>query len=204
MPVDASGWLRASAVSYESSVGNVEDTLANALFRDRPYNVTNPYRETGEGQYCSSRVHYGLDIQTKSVGGRNSANEPFYSLTPGEVIKVNESAGLVAVWGGSDHDATVTYLHARRIDVEVGAHVRVGEQLGIQGNLGLVGAHRSFGLNDSDRQYYDDNPHSWAEHVHVELRWGKYVGDLCAETGAINPLDGASYYLARSALGTLD
>ena len=98
--------------------------------------------------------HAGWDVQTESVAGtgdNNTADEPFYSLTPGKVIATGGPFGKIAVYY---EGKTILYLHARRIDVTEGQTIGVGTRLGIQGNVGL----------SSDP---DEN-----EHVHIEVREG--------------------------------
>ena len=110
--------------------------------------------------------HSGWDVQTKSVAGDSTANDLFYSLTSGKVIRAKEEEnrakeeenkwGTIAVYD-SVYDKTTLYLHARRIDVFVEQFVNVGDPLGIQGNRGL---HPPSNENED-------------EHVHIEVRIGK-------------------------------
>lgn len=111
--------------------------------------------------------HSGWDAQTISVAppDMEAPDEPFYSLTNGEVIfvgdgtkKTSEDATrLIAVWTGDGGNGFVTrYLHAHSTcaNLKVGDRVAIGQQLGIQGNAGVPGA-----VNKWD-----------AEHVHVEMQ----------------------------------
>ena len=115
--------------------------------------------ESATGGYAGG--HSGWDAQTLSVvGNRPTRNEPFYSLTSGQVIFVGNGSSAseedehraIAVWDGN---RTTRYLHARESCVEAGQSIAVGQPLGIQGNSGL-----SSRANDR-------------EHVHVELQTGR-------------------------------
>ena len=100
--------------------------------------------------------HSGWDVQTKSVqGDALTADEPFYSLTSGQVIAIGGTYGKIAVYNATD-DKTTLYLHAREIYVSQGQTVNIGTALGIQGNVGL-------GFSDPSKQ----------EHVHIEVRNGR-------------------------------
>lgn len=197
-------WYRATEISFTLSISEPSDVLARALFGGERY-VTgyNDFGARGEGQTCSG-VHYGWDLQTASVVKMASDEEPFFSLTRGTVVKIDDSVGGIRVWGGEEHDATVIYLHARSIEVKVDDPVDVGQRLGVQGNVGLQDKHWDDGsITVAEKHYYDEHPYSYSEHVHVELRWGRYEDSLCAR-GAINPVIDADFYLVRSVLGTID
>ena len=129
--------------------------------------------------YCDERRsgyhggHSGWDTQTKSVErGNKPADERFYSLTAGKVIKTGGKYGTIAVYNCED-DKTTLYLHARRIYVSEGLFVKVGTPLGIQGNKGLNDA------NPNDRV-----------HVHVEVRKGRteYSSLGAEDTRTIDPI----------------
>ena len=109
----------------------------------------NCHRTNGYSGYRGG--HAGWDVQTQSVAQKNTADELFYSLTPGEVIAIGGEFSKIAVYY---EGKTILYLHARRIDVTVGKTIDVGTRLGIQGNVGLGS---------------DPNEN---EHVHIEVRKG--------------------------------
>ena len=147
-----------------------KDKLAEALFKfkdgrtaDDTYHDYNDYghhrNETMNGvTYIGG--HSGWDIQTASVAGPNTANEPFYSLTDGEVIRADKGtynkSSVIAVYNEKD-EKTVLYLHAREVDVRKEDPVIVGSRLGIQGNTGV-------GTKEGDI--------NTAEHVHIEVQDG--------------------------------
>ena len=145
--------------------------------------------ESATGGYAGG--HSGWDAQTTSVAppDRSAPDEPFYSLTNGEVIFVGSGSGgaagdrlrLIAVWTGDASSGHITrYLHARSVcaDIQVGAAVVIGQQLGIQGNSGVPGA-----VNEWD-----------AEHVHVEMQtrrtalYGYGAGSANANRRTIDPV----------------
>ena len=119
--------------------------------------------------------HSGWDAQTVSVAYSATADEPFFSLTNGVVIRAGGGHNVIAVYD-ADERVTTLYAHARRVDVRVDQVIRVGDRLGIQGNAGL-----------------SSNPNE-REHVHVEVRRGSVPWLACGATNAINPFD----YLYRS------
>ena len=116
--------------------------------------------------YCHDPVrsgylggHSGWDVQTISVAGNvPTVNERFYSLTRGEVIRAGgDDFNTIAIYS-VEEDKTSLYLHARRVDVIEGDIIKVGHQLGIQGNKGIN----------------DNNPRD-REHVHIEVRDGRTI-----------------------------
>ena len=121
--------------------------------------------------------HSGWDAQTQSVAGAvPTRNEPFFSLTTGVVIWAGgDRFNTIAVYDATER-VTTLYAHARRVDVRVNQIVRVGAQLGIQGNAGLSS-------DPTDR-----------EHVHVEVRRGNVRWLACGASSSINPFN----YLYRS------
>ena len=164
--------------------------LAGKLFNMSPDDTNYLYNRYGccpdpDGDgvtFCGERKlgyhggHSGWDTQTKSVAQRNTADELFYSLTAGKVIKTGGRYGTIAVYNYED-DKTTLYLHARRIDVSEDVFVKVGTPLGIQGNKGL---------NDAD-------PND-SEHVHVEVQKGYTV----------SPAAGAKKHLDKEKRETID
>ncbi|MDE0314653.1 MAG: peptidoglycan DD-metalloendopeptidase family protein [Candidatus Poribacteria bacterium] len=120
------------------------------------------YNETINGvRYIGG--HSGWDVQTQSVAGHNTANEVFYSLTAGKVIRATKGtyrkSAVIAVYNEKDRK-TVLYLHARYVDVSKDDSVIVGSRLGIQGNTGL-------GTEETDT--------NTAEHVHIEVQEGMSI-----------------------------
>ena len=110
--------------------------------------------------------HSGWDVQTKSVAGDATANEDFYSLTSGEVIRAGSDFGTIAVYN-VNHDKTVLYLHARRVYVNIGDRVDIGDRLGVQG---------------------DTSTRKIGEHVHIEVRNKKRTSSACGATTSIDPV----------------
>ena len=132
--------------------------------------------------------HSGWDVQTKNVAKDATADEPFYSLTSGQVINVTKGnlndTSIIAVYN-SDDDMTTLYLHARKVFVKEDQEVDVGDRLGIQGNFGLW----PLEPKDQPREYVN-NKKSYQEHVHIEVREGKIEGRR--ETELIAPGAGES------------
>lgn len=183
-------WLSAFAMGEEEepvpdNPAGVRARLAQALFgpgkpTNHDYNSYGAPMEELEGS-CQGydRGHSGWDAQTQSVAGAvPTKNEPFFSLTTGTVIVAGGGiANAIAVYDAVANRTTL-YAHARSVNVRVGQAVRVGTQLGIQGNAGLS--------NDpTDR-----------EHVHVEVRIGRRTRLGCGAVHTIDPFD----YLYRSVI----
>ena len=117
-------------------------------------------------------------MQTRSVAFHATADEPFFSLTAGIVIRAGGGRyNAIAVYDAAE-GLTTLYAHARRVDVRLNQTVRVGDQLGIQGNAGLNA---------------DPNVR---EHVHVEVRRGRALWLACGATSSIDPFN----YLYRSVI----
>ena len=121
--------------------------------------------------------HSGWDAQTADAAGYQSkkklVDDPFYSLTSGTVIKVTpgDVSNLSTIAVHSNDKMTTFYLHARKIFVFEGQRVEVGDCLGIQGNTGLWPKNLD-ALPEKD-EIYKNNPQTYKEHVHVEVRKGK-------------------------------
>ena len=132
--------------------------------------------------------HSGWDAQTLSVAGdARTADEWFYSLTPGEVIAVGASCNTIYVWDKATQ-RTVQYLHARRVDARPGADnavVSVGSGLGVQGNACL--------LPDEAADWSETLRRSYMEHVHVEVHAGRVTipsdGARGPERPTCDPID---------------
>ena len=206
-------WLHSTEITFsveQPTVAEMEEAILAVLFGGEPaqanYNdwgcptIKSPDRtcdddysayntsESATGGYAGG--HSGWDAQTLSVvGNKPTRNEPFYSLTNGEVIFVGSGSGgaaedhlrLIAVWTGDANSGYITrYLHARSVcaDIQVGGTVVIGQQLGIQGNSGVPGA-----VNEWD-----------AEHVHVEMQtrrtalYGYGAGSANADRRTIDPV----------------
>ena len=207
-------WLHSTEISFSverPSVAQMEAAILAVLFGGEPAQANyndwgcpfNPstdrtcvgdFRqfntsESATGGYAGG--HSGWDAQTTSVAppDRSAPDEPFYSLTNGEVIFVGSASGgtaedrarLIAVWTGDANSGYVTrYLHARSIcgDIRVGSRVVIGQELGIQGNSGVPGA-----VNKWD-----------AEHVHIEMQahrtalYGYGAGSANAARRTIDPV----------------
>lgn len=133
--------------------------------------------------------HSGWDIQTQTKG-----SEPFYSLTSGTVVAVDDlsdglnQAGVIAIRIAAD-GPTVVYIHASAIDnrIRVGASVQPGDCLGRQGTTGTTSG----------------------AHVHLELRNGSARGGsggaywlpnglTAPRSPSIDPIDYLYRSLARS------
>ena len=174
---------RAMGQTPPPPIAEVRARLARALFGPgkptnhdyNSYGAQVPRRASGCQGYDGG--HSGWDVQTRSVAFHATADEPFFSLTAGVVIRAGGGRhNAIAVYDAAE-GLTTLYAHARRVDVRVGQPVRVGTQLGIQGNTGI---------STSDPTY--------SEHVHVEVRRGRVLWLACGATGSINPFD----YLYRS------
>ena len=108
--------------------------------------------------------HAGWDVQTKSVAGDSrTANERFFSLTPGTVRDTSGTSGKIAIYY-PEKKVTILYLHTRKHHIYVAPNTsvygpdsvnHVGRILGIQGNVGL-----GYPATDTNSD----------EHVHIEVR----------------------------------
>lgn len=103
--------------------------------------------------YFELGVHAGIDLQTKDVADKLTADRKFYALEDGEVVFIGGKFGDVAIYNESKK-TLVSYLHARQFssEIKVGDSVEKGTYLGIQGNVGL-------GYTEATKM----------EHVHVEV-----------------------------------
>ena len=162
------------AITEAQKKDKIVEVLFNLKSGDADKVTYHDYNDYGEAAHLHNGCngyeggHSGWDVQTKNVAGDvPTVDEPFYSLTAGEVIRSEESAlNTIAVYSRDD-DKTTLYLHARRIDVSK-TSVKVGDRLGIQGNTGL-----------------SDNPRD-REHVHIEVRTGRARSPSCG-AGATTP-----------------
>ena len=133
--------------------------------------------------------HSGWDIQTQTKG-----NEPFYSLTSGTVVAVDDlsdgigQAGVIAIQVATN-GPTVVYIHASAIDnrIRVDAPVQPGDCLGRQGTTGTTSG----------------------AHIHLELRNGSARGGsggaywlpngrTAPQSPSVDPIDYLYQSLARS------
>ena len=117
--------------------------------------------------------HSGWDVQSHNVIGRKTADDIFYSLTNGTVAYAGGGYGAVVIHTDDGH--TVWYQHARRIYTVVGAEVRVGTPLGVQGNVGMG---------------FDDE--TIGEHIHIAVRVGRHT--MPPPTGALETIDPVAYF----------
>ena len=166
----------------DSSTAIKKDRIVEVLFGlnrgeadAKTYHDYNDYmaRPNDTGEWDGYRGgHSGWDVQTQSVAGdEKTADEPFYSLTSGEVIATGGEYGKIAVYNATD-DKTTLYLHAREIYVSQGQTVNVGTALGIQGNVGL-------GFSDLSKN----------EHVHIEVRDGRSENASCGAGATTDPIN---------------
>ena len=154
------------------------DAITEALFRIIPHTDTN-HDYNGYGCFPSKQDgyiggHSGWDVQTITVGGIETADEPFYSLTPGIVIKVIKAekgnlnkTSVIAIYNEAC-DKTTLYLHAREIDPSiinsVDKYIDKRKYLGIQGGTGLWHL-----ATARQREEYKGKEESFREHVHIEV-----------------------------------
>lgn len=154
--------------------------------------------------------HSGWDAQTKNVATTSSENMPFYSLTTGRVIRVEEgdpdTLSVIAVHSDDDFNSdgiTTLYLHAREIFVEEDQEISVGDRLGIQGNAGLWGLADAgerkvyLDINTNNKLTTDrERKENYREHVHIEVREGETgitadgagISQLLREHSTIDPI----------------
>ena len=148
----------------------------------------NPHWANIVGGYIGG--HSGWDVQTKSVAQLASADEPFYSVTEGVVIRAGindpDAFNTIAVHSddGSENGITTLYLHARNTFVYLGQRVNIGSCLGVQGNTGLWPPR-----DPEDEIAYADNPESYSEHVHIEVRKGYHTKPARGTIESIDPID---------------
>ncbi|MBU0676611.1 MAG: SUMF1/EgtB/PvdO family nonheme iron enzyme [Verrucomicrobia bacterium] len=106
--------------------------------------------------------HSGIDIQTKSVAGPQTADENFFAVSRG-VVLAGSASSTIAVYD-TQNDRTVLYLHARSVAVSPFDQVSVGTLLGVQGDVGAAG-----------------------EHVHIEVRSGQRTSAACGASSTEDP-----------------
>ena len=140
-----SGYCSSSYISR--SKPSASSTLSYALYKN-----TGAYISCGfDGYTKTSGRHEGIDLVC-------SLNAPVYSLTDGEVVRVqkgyNGSKGLstIAIYDASANK-TVIYLHSNPLSLKVGQKISKGQQIATQGWRGCS--------------------HSSGSHTHVEVRNGK-------------------------------
>jgi len=136
---------------------------------------------SNSGLYCSHSVkggHAGVDIQTRNSVG-TTVSEPFFAVDSGIVTNSGGSLGTIAVFN-EQTNRTVIYLHARSIYVNTGDEVRIGDELGIQGDEGIGGSR---------------------EHVHIEVIAGEQNRPVCGADSPSNnnkvTVDPVAYLYSR-------
>jgi hypothetical protein len=124
------------------------------------------YNDWGQGSSCSKGGyhggHSGIDVQTKSVAGTQTADERAYSIEPsGSFIGYrSHSWGTTAIvrtqysltLTGTEHDVFTHYLHLRSVNTSL----RPGDCIFRGTFLGIQGSPNAANQNDS-------------EHVHIEF-----------------------------------
>ena len=148
---------RAGGDNPPEEVHRVIEVLFQLDPEDVPDEVTHNHNNYGARPHNDPNLcdgyrggHSGYDV------AHGDDNARFYSLTTGEVTKIvqpdlwdRSKLSYIVVYN-TTHDKTVLYLHPSEINVEIGDTVKVGTQLGRQGNTGN-----------------STNPH-----VHLEVRNG--------------------------------
>lgn len=105
------------------------------------------------------RNHKGLDIATATAGG----SVPIYSMCTGTVVRSEVSGSLTEKIGYGNvviikDDTTgmgFLYAHLARRDVQLGDHVVVGQQIGMEGETG-----EAYGMH-LHLEMQDISSHSW-------------------------------------------
>lgn len=182
-----------------------KDAIVETLFWIIPHKDTNhEYNDHG----CSPSKqdgyidgHSGWDVQTHTVVKLKSKDEPFYSLTPGIVIRADEgnlnNTSVIAIYNEAC-DKTTLYLHAREVDKairnSVGKYIDDKTYLGIQGNTGLWPL-----ATAAEREEYENNAEggaeSFREHVHIEVIKGdlRKKEKMRSARGAVDSIDPIPY-----------
>ena len=177
-----------------------KDEIVAQLFKLEPSKTNHDYNDHGCKLSWANEVggyidgHSGWDVQTQNVVGFSPEviDMPFYSLTDGTVIRVGiyedppDSFNTIAVYSedSNGNGTTTLYLHARNTFVYFGQKVKVGSCLGIQGNAGLWPPR-----DPADKITYADNPDSYSEHVHIEVREGYNSGTARGAFESKDPID---------------
>ena len=156
------GWTADSIDGCPFFIGSAEradqkDAIVEKLFKGIPHEATNhDYNDYGcnlswriNGKLVYQGGHPGWDVQTKD----KSLNQPFHSLTTGELIRAGNAFNTIAVYNPDD-DKTTLYLHASEVLVSVNNNptIEIGQLLGRQGQTG----------------------NATGPHVHIEVREGKW------------------------------
>lgn len=126
--------------------------------------------------------HSGWHVQTKTAAREARADETFYSLTKGRVVRVSVERGgetessFIAVWDETA-DRTTIYKRARKIFVHEGQDVLVGDALGIQGGYPM--------LDETENEL-----------VHIEVHAGLKSEPACGagDDGILDPLSDSYLY----------
>ena len=192
------GVLLAPRNSHAIERAEKKAAIVSQLFKLDSSETYHDYNNYGDNPNWANIVggyiggHSGWDVQTVSVAREASADESFYSLTDGVVIRAGtsdsepDSFNTIAVY---NNGITTLYLHARNTFVYFGQKVRVGSCLGIQGNAGLWPP-----KDPADRIKYENNPDSYREHVHIEVI-ERYTTE--PTSGAVNSIDPIDYLYSQ-------
>ena len=186
-----------------------KDAIVDLLFKSTPHENTEHVHEVtnhdynGYGCSPSGRAgyiggHSGWDVQTHTVAGIETTDEPFYSLTPGIVIRATEgnenTPSIIAIYNAACNKTTL-YLHAREVDEDIrnssDKYIGFKTYLGIQGNTGLWRF-----ATPNEREIYKKKKESFREHVHIEVIEGdlREKGNIIwAANGAVDSIDPIPY-----------
>ena len=134
------------------------------------------------GQYCDrirdkygrvgfSGIHEGIDFV-------NAPGAQLYAILGGVVTRAGDSNGTVAVYN-EEYDATVLYLHCRKISVRRGDVIEAGAKIAVEGNK-----------------------NSGSDYTHVELRKGRHTSS--SPYRDIKITSDCPYEIMQAALGVSD
>ncbi len=135
-------------------------------------------------------VHTGIDIAADrgtpviaaAAGKVTWAGEGLYKGLNSDDDPYGLAVAIRHDFGYNQREVYTIYAHMDRVDVEVGQHVEISEQVGIVGNTGqTTGPHLHFEVRFKDNTFFTSlNPELW---LAPPQGWGVLVGRLTGRYG---------------------
>jgi len=162
-PLRGGGWVSANAccdpsLNHRSTLLAVNGTYAAPeMFAVDYIRVVNGRFFEGDGTENADWFAYGAPIRAVAGGRVALVVNDRPEVPPGEGVAGNPTVTKPSEFGGNDVVvkirpgvfANYEHMQTGSVRVEVGQHVRTGQQLGLLGNSGnTAGAHLHFGIND--------------------------------------------------------